>query len=748
MAKLNPMRRVLAVIMLIPILLTLMPPTQVYAAGTDSVYIETLINPDNVTYMTNVISDTFSKNKKYDFKYTQISSYLKNACGDGTSNGIEGSKENANYCYTLNETINDYTNAQNSMGAWSGSSNMNMSQAEFFIRSEGYFENVSGSLTALDGINDNPKQNSVSLFNSALYSATSKNTETAILEYPANVTQDITPKENDYAIEVASTLTSSLNQILNIVNSGRKYSDVYELANKSIMIRPMSRDTNIAVISPAKNGENISKGYVIVYAPNGENSAGEYTAASVAEKRDSLEGKTFSTANGFFTTTNLPKKDEHGNLIAYIFEMNYTNSLSSIPSTFKFTTDLDSPSNGDLNPKTMASVIYAMPKGYATPLGETRPMFTDKTGEPQAFAVNDIPYLTIHILAQSANNAFKEYGLSISTVDHTEDQGIIAKIITGFINAIINGITSLLGLSNVNDLIYNGGIRSSSTYNYGTMTDNWWNVVLRYHLIFQAIAWFIIIVGFLKTLISLNLSTINPATRENVYQSIQKFLVTGFLLVLIIPMVQFAMSFNASIVGIFASQVDTSLAGAPAVAGVAGIIVSLVYLAIEIYINFVYIMRSITIALLIVSAPFFISTLSISSRGSTQLFQSWLKELLANIFLQSVHAFTMAFLVNLIQSGTGLESIVIAFSIIPITEMFRALILQGGAGNKDFEGCYGGGGGGGFFCNGGQGTIAGGGGGGFFSDGATAYSANSVFYGGAGGNGGVLIIYQKEEEKE
>ena len=67
------------------------------------------------------------------------------------------------------------------------------------------------------------------------------------------------------------------------------------------------------------------------------------------------------------------------------------------------------------------------------------------------------------------------------------------------------------------------------------MSENWWNVVLQYQLIFQALAWVILVCGFIKTLIELNLSTVNPQKRMNLFDTIKKFIVVGIGLVILIP---------------------------------------------------------------------------------------------------------------------------------------------------------------------------------------------------------------------
>lgn len=632
-------------IILLAIMLFGLFPVEAFAASFNSVYIETLIDSDNMIYSSDLVSDTANSNSKYDYKYANLSSYINNACS--TKNDMA---TNPNACYTLDGSI-----SESSKWMSSGSSTI-----DFFAATEGInISNAPSMYLTSDGSDSKSKLFS----NSANYPP--------VLEFPGikKSTRDVNTQEREYAKEISNTLVSSLNSILSRVNYGSKYDSVEKLVNKSILIRPSNND-NVAYIP----GTDSQPGYVLVYAKNN----GGKTYASSSDIGKIADGKTFSSADSFFSATGFPSKMQNGGLLVYLIRANANGTCSS--GNFKVGGD-DACSVSS----TVSYYVYAMPKGYVATEdgGDIKFGTVDNQGNVKSIEEDDVPFITIHMLAQSANSRYKAYGHTISTVDNTEETDILSGMIIKVITGIIDGISSVLGLTDVNELIYNGGARGSSDFNYGVMSDNWWNVVMRYHLIFQALAWFVMIVGFLKTIITLNTSTINPGTREAVYNTIMRFITTGFMLVLIIPATQFMMSLNGSVVGIFASQVNESLNWSPAVKGWGGIVLSLCYLSIRIYMNFVYIMRSITIALLVVSAPFFIATVAFSKGAQQKMFMPWLKELVSNIFIQSVHAFTMAFLVNLIQSGSRLESVVIAFSIIPITEMFRGLILAGGAGTTE-----------------------------------------------------------------
>jgi Zn-dependent protease with chaperone function len=115
----------------------------------------------------------------------------------------------------------------------------------------------------------------------------------------------------------------------------------------------------------------------------------------------------------------------------------------------------------------------------------------------------------------------------------------------------------------------------------------------------------LIILAIVKLLLQLNFSTINPSLRISLIETIQKFFTVGFLLVSIIPLVRLMISVNNSVVGIFATQIDLSLGGQPAVGdgAIATLLIQFVYFFIFLFVNFTYIMRSIMLAILTASGP-------------------------------------------------------------------------------------------------------------------------------------------------
>lgn len=666
------------------VLITLSSAMSVTSFAGDSTFLETLINTEKYTYVANLTSDTKTKQRKYAYKYMNMAYVLGKGCSTSGSESTSGlntdsQQKDPNYCFRLNTKY--YYAKTDQQKSLKGNGQLKSGTAlDIYFLMEGYA--VKDSTTM---ITDDTKINTAATGKQKNINKSKVTKTTSPLSYPGYWNETVTTEQSEYAQETLIELVASLNGILATVNDGNKFESVADLVNKSIMIRP-DNSNNIVKIVPQLGTNKGYKGYVIVYSDLTNVSTGlDYETSTgqanrqLSKWKNSSGGHTYSVSSitnssTFLNNLKLPRANADKGLYAYVFPIDNKNTTSE---------------SDDVIIVNDASVfVYAKPKGFTeikSNLGVFQaPMFTDK-GELYNYAKEgnqeDTPWISIHMLSMYANTVYKQHNISVTTYVEP-DSNLFSKIIAGIFTGILWVIRSVLGLADIDTLVFNLGQRGSAAYNFGLMSENWWNVVLQYQLIFQAIAWVILVCGFIKTLIDLNLSTINPQKRMSVYETIQKFIVVGIGLVILIPAVQFLLECNDTLVELFASQVETSALNMPAVNNVlVQFLVGMMWITILLYINFIYIMRSITVALLIASGPFFISTIAFSRGGKSGLFVNWAKELLANIFVQSVHAFVLSFLVQLLASGTFLETFAIAISIIPITEMFRNLIFAGAGGS-------------------------------------------------------------------
>lgn len=291
---------------------------------------------------------------------------------------------------------------------------------------------------------------------------------------------------------------------------------------------------------------------------------------------------------------------------------------------------------------------------------------------------DDADYLTIGMFgAQGAFAAkiMKQYSSTVPT-----DLGLLGTLevkLAEFLMSVVDGLRSTFGLYSLDELIYNNGSRSSSLFYGGIMPKTWMEKAMAFHMIFQAMAWIMLTVAIVKILIQNNLATVNIASKLSLMESIKNLLATGFMLIAVFVLINTALQINARIVAVFETTVPGYIGFGRAGtdnATFSGVLMSLYYLFIAAYMNVIYILRAITTAVLIASAPLFIVSIAFSTKGS-KMFTTWSKEMVANIFMQSFHAFTLSLFLSLQFSSRGIEVMIISFALIPLTSFFKNLIV-------------------------------------------------------------------------
>lgn len=295
---------------------------------------------------------------------------------------------------------------------------------------------------------------------------------------------------------------------------------------------------------------------------------------------------------------------------------------------------------------------------------------------------SDNTYITWQQLMHQGNYAYKIKEHTAIDANEYNKPGIMEQKIVEMFESLFNGLRNLLGLYNTNDLIFNEGIRGSQAWYMGAMSRDWMDKAVNFHVLFQGIAWSLISLAVVKQLMQKNFATINPSMRVSMIETIKDLFLTGFILANIYPIINMLLFFNLKLVDIFgASAVDfTNLSGINNYSNsLSGVVLQVFYLIVGIYLNFVYIIRAITLAILIASAPLFVVSIAFGGKWK-QLFSTWLRELISNIFLQSFHAFTLSFFIGIQTSSRGIEGMVVAFALIPMTEFFRTLLMGQGGG--------------------------------------------------------------------
>lgn len=325
--------------------------------------------------------------------------------------------------------------------------------------------------------------------------------------------------------------------------------------------------------------------------------------------------------------------------------------------------------------------IYRVPKGYRD-IGRGKDA-TPLVNSAKANYSQDAKYISWGTIAYEATYAYYAKGFLLRTASEQVKPGVIERELIDLFSNVVSMIRSLLGLYDVDELVFNQGTRSGSTF-YGVMPKAWLEKVNIFYLIFQILAFLLIIFSIVKMLFEKNLSTINTAMRVNMINQIQKLFIAGLILSALFPlMTSVVFKLNYILVKVFNASSYGSIADAYKALSyqsgtLGGIIIQFAYLFVMLYLNFTYIVRSIIVSLLVASAPLFVVSMALNNNN--RLFFNWIKELVGNVYLQSVHAFALSFFTTIGLSSRGIETLVVLFSLIPITNMFRQMIF-GEAGN-------------------------------------------------------------------
>lgn len=319
--------------------------------------------------------------------------------------------------------------------------------------------------------------------------------------------------------------------------------------------------------------------------------------------------------------------------------------------------------------------LVRMKKGYVSEKledGSESPLY-----DPIFPYENDTDYISIADIMIQGNYTREIKGHTAGDASEYSKPGTMELKASEFLSSILYSLRSLLGLRDISEVVYSKGITGSSMYYGGVMPMSWMNNALKFHMLFQGLTWVALSIALVKLLLQRNLATINPSSRISLIDGIKDLLVAGFMLIAVFLIINLGLSVNEKIVKVFATTIPDYSAfsgGNVDFDSFAGVLLQVYYLVITIYLNVLYIIRAISTAILIASAPFFIASIAFQGKNKT-IFESWAKELLANIFLQSFHAFVLSFLLSAQMTAVrGIELAVVSFVLIPMTKWFRSLI--------------------------------------------------------------------------
>lgn len=331
--------------------------------------------------------------------------------------------------------------------------------------------------------------------------------------------------------------------------------------------------------------------------------------------------------------------------------------------------------------------VSKVPKGYKSnqPLFSSIPDELQKLhnakGEVHGFS-QDVTSLTWKHAVLQAHHSFWENDATFDNFDSIAKPGKAEQYFTEMGENFLLMLRSMLGLYSFSELMLNEGARGGGGYYLGIMPISWMDSASILHWTSMALSWLLIMFAFVKLLALRNLSAINIAKRVDLVDGIKNLIVVGFALMLFNPIFYTLAHFNWLLVDVMKNTSNvTSGFGttAPGAGLLAKLFISLAYLIVEIYFNFIYISRGIIVAILYGVGPLFVTSLAFGGKYS-QIFSNYVKELVGTIYMQTFHAILVAFFATVtIFGGVRLfEQLVVLFAFIPLTKFFREAIGVGG----------------------------------------------------------------------
>jgi hypothetical protein len=240
--------------------------------------------------------------------------------------------------------------------------------------------------------------------------------------------------------------------------------------------------------------------------------------------------------------------------------------------------------------------------------------------------------------------------------------------------SLLNGLNGIMMFYSIEDLMFNKGIRGGRAFVYGAYYENWSPYLLMIFLIFTGIA----ISGIMFLLVNVinkrQLAAVSPTIRVSLLSEIGRIVLCLMFLGSFWWIVKFALICNFKFTEIWSEFVgDRTLENVGGSYSVlATIVFQFAYFAINAYINFMYIMRSLFIALEIMLAPIFIFIGGLGPKAS-RITGAWAKSLAGFIFIQSIHSFVYGFVIMASSGLRGIESLVVCSSIIPLNSLISDL---------------------------------------------------------------------------
>lgn len=259
---------------------------------------------------------------------------------------------------------------------------------------------------------------------------------------------------------------------------------------------------------------------------------------------------------------------------------------------------------------------------------------------------------------------------------------IIGDKITEIFGALMRWIYDALvlpfkDLGTLNTLIF--GSEANSNLIWGTFQpDELTKAYLPIFNVMMTFAIFAFVAFIVFSGVRIASSQVLPTRRNEAIESIKDLIIVGVLLMNLPSIYNLLFYVNTSIVNVFSSAYKVGVSSELAEdASLGHLLVGLIMLGITIWANFYYLMRKITLLILMAMGPIMITCIMFPRWKP--VVGTWFKELSGTIFVQAIHA-GVFWTISMVAIATTdfITSVFIYVIFIPLSEQIRRLLGMGG----------------------------------------------------------------------
>jgi hypothetical protein len=261
---------------------------------------------------------------------------------------------------------------------------------------------------------------------------------------------------------------------------------------------------------------------------------------------------------------------------------------------------------------------------------------------------------------------------------------LIGKGLGVDLTSTISSVRGMLDLAPIQELILNMGTRAG-THHYGVMTNDMYETSKSIYVLVFAVSALFLSVLVIKLIQQKMIATTNIVAKTSLMEGLKDIVFTGVMLAIFPGIFEILLELNFWIVETFSysnsflQNYGLTNSKVLSTESMAGFLISSMFLSIDVYINITYLVRAIVISFLYVISPLMAVSYCWGPEQK-RLYFGYMRELVGNIFMQSFHAITMSFFAGYDSLNmSSLEAIAATYCFIPITQLFRSLVIGGSA---------------------------------------------------------------------